>query len=114
VSIEATTSGVDADWSQLVSGLTVGKSYELRGWIKGQNIRAQGVGGTVGANLSLADSWAVSAANGLGSFDWKEFAIGFTAESTSVRFTCRLGFWGNLVLGKAWFDDVRLIELTTP
>jgi hypothetical protein len=112
VSIAARNIGVDAFWEQTVTGLTAGMTYELRGWIKGENIRAwDPLDASTGANLTVWGPDRSSWIDGMGTFDWKPFQLSFTAETSSARIGCRLGHHSSLMMGKAWFDDLSIVRL---
>jgi len=112
ISIAAPSVGVDAYWRQQVSGLTVGAFYELRGWIRGEGIAGwDPPDAWWGAGLSTFDPDRSSPSARMGSFDWKLFALAFTAQTGSIEVACRLGNHASLVTGKAWFDDLALVKL---
>ncbi len=99
----------DASWIQTVNTLVPGQSYELCGWVKGENI----AGADVGANVSLLGGF-VRSASLLGTFDWTKQCVIFVAEATRVDVACRLGFYGSVVSGKLWCDDLSLVRLVKP
>ena len=87
-----TSSVNDASWIQTVNTLVPGQSYELCGWVKGENI----AGGGVGANVSLLGGF-VRSSGLLGTFDWTQQCVIFTAETARADVACRLGFYGSMV-----------------
>ncbi len=103
------SSANDASWVQTVNTLVLGQPYELCGWVKGENI----TGADVGANVSLLGGF-VRSPGLLGTFDWTRQCVIFTAESTRADVACRVGFYGNLVTGKLWCDDLSLVRLAKP
>jgi hypothetical protein len=112
VSISGPDHGIDARWIQTVSGLDVGAPYELRVWIKGDQIRpVDPPDAPVGANVSIPESWIRSRDAGMGSFDWRLFGLGFNPGSPNTSFACRLGYNLSLVQGEAWCDDVALFKM---
>ena len=47
-------------------------------------------------------------------FDWTYVATEFTNVSrTSVTVAARLGYYGQLTSGTAWFDDLKIEEIST-
>ena len=101
----------DASWIQTVNTLAQGQTYELCGWLKGENIA--GVNANVGANVSLLGGF-VRSGGLLGTFDWTQQCVIFTAETTRADVACRLGFYGSVVSGKLWCDDMSLVRLFKP
>lgn len=101
----------DARWVQTVQ-LTPNKHYVLSAYVKGENINPDGTA-TTGANISVMDEWTVSdSTESTGTFGWKKIYLDFVApESGSVKLGCRLGFYGSVMSGKAYFDDIEIIEL---
>ena len=106
-----TSSVNDASWIQTVNTLAQGQTYELCGWLKGENIA--GVNANVGANVSLLGGF-VRSGGLLGTFDWTQQCVIFTAETTRADVACRLGFYGSVVSGKLWCDDMSLVRLFKP
>ena len=112
VSISGFDHGADARWVQNVTGLEAGAPYELRGWIKGDQIRpVDPPDAPIGANVSILESWIHSRDAGMGSFDWRLFGLGFNPESTNTSIACRLGYYSSLVQGEAWCDDIALFKM---
>jgi hypothetical protein len=97
----------DAAWLQYVAGLTPGKSYDVAGYIKGENV----VTGNYGASLCIMETYATSHENQrlTGTFDWTPVQFTFTApRSGAVTVGCRLGYYGSTATGTVWFDDITL------
>lgn len=105
------TSYNDARWVQTVQ-LTPGKAYSLSAYVKGENIIPDGTS-TAGANICLMGGWTASdSTESTGTFGWKKIYVDFIApESGSVQIGCRLGFYGSLMQGKVYFDNIELTEL---
>jgi len=95
----------DTRWIQTVTTLVPGQPYLLCGWLKGEQIG--GTHGDVGANVSLMGGF-VRSEGLLGTFDWTQSCVGFTAETPQVDVACRLGFYGSTISGKVWCDDFTL------
>lgn len=94
----------DVRWVQSVTTLVSGQTYLLCGWLKGKQIAGSG---NVGANVSLMGGF-VRSEGLLGTFDWTQRCVGFTAETPRVEVACRLGFYGSTVSGELWCDDLTL------
>ncbi|EPR12591.1 M60 family metallopeptidase [Ruminiclostridium papyrosolvens] len=101
----------DARWVQTVQ-LTPGKAYSLSAYVKGENIISDGASNT-GANICLMGEWTSSGStDSTGTFGWKKVYVDFVApQSGSVQIGCRLGFYGSLMKGKAYFDNIEITEL---
>jgi len=100
-----TSSMNDAWFSQNVT-VEPNTPYLLTGWIKTQNV-ASGAG----ANLCLAGTWTHTEGV-FGTKDWTFVRLWFNSGSdTQINIGARLGYWGNLSAGTAWFDDLRLTPL---
>ncbi len=98
----------DARWIQEVY-LLPNKTYKLSGWIKGENITL--VQGSIGANICLMGGFEHSPSFS-GTFDWQKAELEFvTPADGKVTVACRLGFYGSILHGKAWFDDLSLTLL---
>lgn len=94
--------------SQEIPGLTVGKTYLVSAWVKGEEIKAKG---KIGANMGIKGTWNGSGEGNIGTFEWKKIEFSFQALKTTETLELRLGFWGNEATGKAWFDTVEIKEL---
>ncbi|NOZ60960.1 MAG: T9SS type A sorting domain-containing protein [Calditrichaeota bacterium] len=98
----------DARWIQEIQ-LLPNKTYKLTGWIKGENITL--VQGNIGANLCVMGGFEHSPSLS-GTFDWQKTELEFTTPANGiVTIGCRLGFYGSILHGKAWFDDLTLTLL---
>ncbi len=87
-------------------------SYMLEGWVKGENIKNQ-QGGTVFANISIMEEWNYRNSPS-GTFDWMKLNFCFTTDSSGkAKIGLRLGYFGNVVTGRAWFDNFTLSETDT-
>ena len=101
----------DANWQQQVSGLVPGKWYNVYAWVKGDNVE-----GGKGINLCVMDTWE-SSKGLLGTFEWTRLEHSFPVPSdTSGNLTvgCRLGYWGAISSGTAYFDDISLKDEYSP
>ena len=109
VSVENTVQN-DARWEQQITGLVPGKTYRLSCYIKGQNISLNG--NTIGATVCLMGAFEYSPTLLYGTFDWTQVSLDFVAPASgTVTVGVRLGFFGSLVTGKAWFDDLTLVQI---
>jgi hypothetical protein len=80
----------------------------VSGWVRGENIVLE-PGRSVGASVCLMGTWDHTSETLAGTFEWRQVSLRFTAPpSGSVMIGCRLGYWGNLASGKAWFDDLMI------
>ncbi|QLG89695.1 phospholipid carrier-dependent glycosyltransferase [Chitinibacter bivalviorum] len=82
--------------------------YRVAAWVKTHGIPADA---KVGANLSIVDAMDTSA-DLKGDNDWQEIvAWGKTGpEQKEIKVALRLGFYGSLTTGTAWFDDISVTE----
>lgn len=80
--------------------------YRFSGWI-----RTDGVASGVGASLTIewpGQGWQRTR-DMLGTSDWTFVAIDVdSGDSTSFQAQARLGHYGEISRGRAWFDDLRL------
>jgi hypothetical protein len=100
----------DAAGTQTVT-LPPDRSYLLSGWIKTDNVAHNTQGLDAGANLCLWGTWQRTAAI-TGTNDWTYVRLVFNSGPTGmVTIGARLGYWGGVASGTAWFDDLRLTEI---
>jgi hypothetical protein len=102
--------GAERQWiSTRQQGLVMrpGAHYTLRGWVKAQDVTADGwvgwyihVGNAANPMVLIAD-----AQGGSGTFDWKQVTSEFTAPADTDRADIGTVLWGS---GTTWFDDVSL------
>jgi hypothetical protein len=97
----------DVRWVQPVTTLVTGQTYMLCGWLKGEQIAGSG---NVGANVSVMGGF-VQSEGLLGTFDWTQRCVSFTAETPRVDVACRVGFYGSTNSGQLWCDDFTLEHL---
>jgi len=85
--------------------------YILSGWIKTQGVRVTQKGGTIGANLAVWDTWELSQSL-TGTHDWTRVECPFDSGSRTIcEVGARLGHHGSVSVGKAWFKDMKLVEV---
>ncbi len=101
VKIKCIQETTDMSVAQTVSGLQVGKLYELSAMIKTSSI-TKGWGGSVYYGLwGRSDQFA-------GTNGWQKRSVLFVAEEESMKLGVRLGFSAGDSNGTAWFDNVKL------
>lgn len=100
----------DAKWVQKVE-VKPETLYRLSGWVRAEQIPS----GAVGANLSVLDSTdtSVPLLDTDGQWHYVELYGRTGSKQEEMKVAVRLGGYGNLNKGKAWFDDVRLEEVDT-
>ena len=103
----------DASIHSAPVSLRIGRSYELTGWVRTENLAVRDLDRSpiaVGATLTM-DSMPFdvhSAAVG-GSRDWTRLALKFVASKAEDRILLTVGN-GGAFTGKAWFSGVSLDE----
>lgn len=101
VKITCKNETTDKPIAQTVSGLQVGKLYELSAMVKTQGI-TKGWGGSVYHGLwGRSDKFT-------GTNSWKKRSLLFIPEEESITLGVRLGFSAGDSDGIAWFDNVKL------
>jgi len=92
--------------------------YLFSGWIKTENVETRQ--GKIGANLSLEN---LTIGGGhykrsesiTGTQDWSYQTVIFhPARTETIMVAARLGNYGSVASGTAWFDDLCLIEIELP
>jgi HYR domain-containing protein len=102
-SIRIITSSMNDAWFSQNVNVEPNTPYLLTGWIK-----TQGVDYGAGANFCLAGTWTHTEGV-FGTRDWTFVRLLFNSGSaTQINIGARLGYWGSLSAGTAWFDDLRL------
>ncbi len=88
-----------------------GKRYLLSGWVKTENVRALETK-SHGAYLYVSGGHDVQNTNLEGTKDWTYQAIVFLSlNRNSVSISASLGNFASTATGKAWFDELCLVEL---
>lgn len=86
--------------------------YLVSGWARSNDIVIGEKGGGCGASLSILGGFERSRETLVGTRDWKYLSFVFdSGDRKSVDIAVRLGHHGSTASGKAWFDDLCLIEL---
>jgi hypothetical protein len=97
----------DSRWILTIPNLTPNANYVIRGYIKGENII--GTGSSIGASICIMGTYNYSSPAPSGTFDWTPVELHFQAPvSGETTIGCRLGFYGTLATGKAWFDNLTV------
>jgi Phospholipase B len=93
--------------------LTIGKTYEVSGWVKTQNLSVKDLDRSPiasGAALSMESMpFDVHSASIGGTRDWTRLSLRFVATRSEDRILISAGK-GGAVEGKAWFEGVSLDE----
>lgn len=97
----------DATWQQSVN-VPANTLLFLGGWIKSDNIQRVGQPDSPGATVSVLGRWDQPAPT-LGTTPWHPVGMSFSSDTSPLLITPRLGFWGGMASGTAWFDDLTLV-----
>lgn len=98
----------DALWLQSVQA-PVNTPLHLGGWIKSERVeRGLDQPGSPGAIVSVLGRWDQPAPT-LGTTPWHSVGMSFISDTSPLLISPRLGFWGGLASGTAWFDDLILV-----
>ncbi|MBI3473794.1 MAG: hypothetical protein HY013_20760 [Candidatus Solibacter usitatus] len=93
--------------------LAIGKRYEIRAWIKTEQLEVRDTDRTpiaVGAALSMASLPFDYHSESLGGTrDWTQVRLRFVATRAEDRILCLAGLGGE-ARGRVWFDGVRIDE----
>ena len=94
--------------------LSMGKRYELSGWVRTENLEVRDLGRSpisVGATLTMASMpFDVHSASLGGTQAWTHLVLRFVASRTADQILLTVGNGGSF-RGKAWFEGVRLEEV---
>jgi alpha-N-arabinofuranosidase len=100
--------GADVAW-QIVVPVEPRGTYRLSGWIKTENLTPKQ--GGRGALLNIHNLQPVATQALTGTQDWTRVEVVFDVEDQdTLQINCLFGGWG-LAVGKAWFDDLELVQL---
>ena len=93
--------------------LTIGKRYELSGWVRTDNVVVKDLDRSpiaIGAALTMASMpWDVHSASVGGTQPWTRLSLKFVASRAEDAIVLTAGADGNMH-GKAWFEGVSLDE----
>lgn len=98
----------DALWRQ-TAAVPVNVPLYLGGWIRSQNVqRAADQVSSPGASISSLGRWDQTAPT-FGTTPWHRVGMTFITDTSPLIPAPRLGFWGGLTTGTAWYDDLTLV-----
>jgi hypothetical protein len=110
--VEPGNSG-DASVRSAPVSLRIGRSYELSGWVRTENLQVRDLDRTpiaMGAALTMASMpFDVHSAALGGTREWTRLSLSFVASRTEDRILLTVGN-GGAFTGKAWFSGVTLDE----
>ena len=105
----ASESGADVAWRQIVR-VKPWSRYKFTGWIKTEDIQTSS---GRGALFNLHELQSIRSQVLKGTNDWTQVEMEFeTGAQSAVQINCLFGGWGQAT-GKAWFDDLALLWLST-
>jgi len=106
-------SGGDARVESAPISLAIGKTYEVAGWVRTEDLTVRDLDRTpiaLGATIAMASMpYDVHAASVGGTQDWTRLALRFVASRAQDRILLTVGS-GGAFQGKAWFEGVSLNE----
>ena len=113
--LEAAKAGGDAVVRLAPVSLTIGKRYEISGWVRTEDLTVKDEGRSpiaIGAALSMASMpWDVHSAAVGGTQPWTRLSLKFVASRAQDSILLTAGSGGALH-GKAWFEGVSLDEVS--
>ncbi len=113
--LEASSPNGDASARSMPLRLTIGKRYELRGWVRTEDLSVREPDRSpipVGAALTMASMpWDVHSVSLAGTKPWTRLVLRFTATRAEDEIVLTAGSGGALQ-GKAWFAGVTLDEVS--
>lgn len=114
IRLERAAGSGDASVRLAPVSLTIGKRYELSGWIRTEDLAVRDVDRTpiaIGAALSMASMpFDVHTASLAGTQPWSRVSIRFVASRAQDQVLLMAGSGGQFS-GKAWFEGVSLDEI---
>jgi hypothetical protein len=106
----------DASVRSAPVSLRIGKSYELTGWVRTENIQVRDLDRSpiaIGAALTMASMpFDVHSVSLGGTHEWTRLALRFVASRAEDRILLTVGN-GGAFTGKAWFSGVSLDEASS-
>ena len=91
-----------------------GARYRMTAWVKTKELRPENPKSKVGVTLFSSVGSFVHSSDLQDSGGWKKITFEFTnKEKTELEVGVRVGYYGTLVAGTAWFADVTLEEIAT-
>lgn len=114
--LEASPNSADAGAESSPIRLTIGKTYELTGWVKTEALEVKDTDRSPiasGAVLTMASMpYDVHSASLGGTRDWTRLSLRFVASRAEDRIVLSAGNGGALK-GKAWFEGVSIDEASS-
>jgi hypothetical protein len=114
--VEAAAGAPDARVSSAAIPLTIGKRYELSGWVRTEELSVSDVERTPitsGAALAMASMpFDVHSASLADTHPWTRLTLRFTATRAQDHILLMAGN-GGVLRGKAWFEGVSLEEVSS-
>jgi hypothetical protein len=114
IRVEAASTSQDACVRLTPVSLTIGKQYELRGWIRTEDLEVRDLDRTpiaIGAALAMASMpFDVHSASLGGTQPWTRVSLKFVASRSQDQVVLMVGDGGSFQ-GKAWFEGVQLDEI---
>ncbi len=111
--LEASSRDADASARSTPIKLTIGKRYELSGWVRTEDLTVRDLDRSPissGAALTMASMpWDVHSVSLAGTKPWTRLTLRFTATRTQDQIVLEAGN-GGAARGKAWFAGVALDE----
>ena len=111
--LERDTASPDACVRLAAVALSIGKRYELSGWVRTENLEVRDLDRSpiaIGAVLSMASMpFDVHSASLGGTQPWTRLTLRFVASRAQDQILLTVGNGGSF-RGKAWFEGVRLEE----
>ena len=115
--LESGTAAHDARVQSAPIALTIGKSYELSGWIRSDKLTVHDLDRSpiaTGAALSMASvAFDVHSESLAGTRDWTRVHLRFTATRANDSIVLTVAYGGTFD-GKAWFSGVAVDEAPGP
>lgn len=116
IRLERDAASQDACVRMAAVTLTIGKRYELSGWVRTEGVEVRDEGRTpigVGAALAMASMpFDVHSTSLGGTQPWTRVALKFVASRSQDQVLLMVGNGGSFQ-GKAWFEGVRLDEISS-
>ena len=114
--LEAARTSPDACVRSAPVSLSIGKRYELSGWVRTENLTVRDLDRSpIGSGAALTMSsmpFDVHSESLGGTRDWTQLSLRFTASRAKDAILLTAGSGGQLG-GKAWFEGVRLEEVSS-
>ncbi|MDE3197178.1 MAG: hypothetical protein KGN84_12585, partial [Acidobacteriota bacterium] len=111
--LQSSTAASDAAVESAPIKLTIGKTYELSGWVRTENLEVSDSGRSPiasGAALTMTSMpFDVHSASVAGTHEWTRLSLKFVASSAEDRILLTAGNGGGF-RGRAWFEGVSLDE----